>query len=113
MAVPKKTVTKDAEQDKGQDLAAPGDRAETLEDLGVVRLGRLDERELEFSAQRVVGPEQREIHFDAFPDGGLGAPFCHPLSVGVRGDFLADLGQVILTVGLLDMGQQRCAVAHT
>lgn len=43
---------------------------------------------------------------------GIGEAFCAPRPVGLLGDFLADLGQVILTIGSLDMGQQGCALAH-
>jgi hypothetical protein len=42
----------------------------------------------------------------------LGKALGYAISVGFVGEVLADLGQVILAVGMLDMGQELSALAH-
>jgi hypothetical protein len=49
---------------------------------------------------------QGKVDFDTLLHGGIGKPLSDAVAVRFRGDLLADLGQVILAVGVLDMGQQ-------
>jgi hypothetical protein len=80
-------------QDKGQELAAPRDRAETGDDLGMRLRGGVHTTERKRGEAAVGGPEPREVHGDAVLEGGSGKPCCPPLLVGLRGDVLADRGQ--------------------
>ena len=52
---------------------------------------------------------QREVDFDALLHRGIGKPLGDPVAVRL-GDLFPNLGQVILTIGLLDMREQLCAV---
>jgi hypothetical protein len=100
------------QQHEGQNLANPRDRAQAVENLGIVRLGGVDKRELKLRKEAVVGVEQRQVDLDALLDGGIGEAFRDPLPVGLVGELLADFGQLVLTVGILDMSQQGRALAH-
>jgi hypothetical protein len=93
------------EQHESQNLADPGDGAQAVEGVRTVFLGGLDNRPLEVREQAVVVPNQRKLHLDALLDGRIREALGHAGSVRLVGQLLADLRQVILAVGLLDMGQ--------
>jgi hypothetical protein len=42
----------------------------------------------------------------------LGKAFGHPVAIGLVGNLLADLGQIVLAIGILHMGQEFSAFAH-
>ena len=46
-----------------------------------------------------------EVHFDALLDSGVRKAFGNAVAVGFVSDLLADLRQIVLTVGLLDVRQ--------
>jgi hypothetical protein len=94
------------EQDKGQDLTDPWDRAQAVEDLDIMCLRGMDERALDSGEKAVVGPEPREVHFEALLASGIGEALSDAVAVGLVGELLADLGHVILPVSMLDMRQQ-------
>jgi hypothetical protein len=49
---------------------------------------------------------QPQVDLEALVHRGIGQALGHALAVGFGGDVLAELGQVILAVGLLDMGEE-------
>src|SRR5215475_15647676 len=55
---------------------------------------------------------QLKIDLDAPLYAGITEALGDSLAVGFISDFLADLGQIVLTVGVLHMGQQLRAFAH-
>jgi hypothetical protein len=73
--------------------------------LGSMLLGRLDHRQRQLPQQRVIIVQQRAVDCDALLPGGIRQPLSHPSAMGCGGDLLAPLGQIVLTVGWLDMGQ--------
>jgi hypothetical protein len=87
------------------ELADPWDRAQAVEGLRLMRLGRPHEIPLEVSQQAVISVDQCEVQVDALLDGRLRKAFGHAIAVRFVGQLLADLGQVILAVRLLEMGQ--------
>jgi hypothetical protein len=74
--------------------------------------GRLDETELQIGQQAVVVADQGEVHLHAFLDCRIRKPFSHAASVRLISQLLADLRQVVLPVGILDMGQEFSPLAH-
>jgi hypothetical protein len=76
-----------------------------VEGLRIVGLCGLDHRPLEVSEQAVVVANQRQIHLDTLLDGEIRKALGDAGSVRLVGELLANLRQVILAVGLLDMSQ--------
>jgi len=66
--------------------------------------GGLEEGKLQSGEPLVVGGEQRQVDLNAFWHGGIGNALGDPILVRFVGDLLAELRQVILAVGVLDMG---------
>lgn len=48
---------------------------------------------------------QGKVDFDTFVHRGLGKALGDPVAVGFVGDLPPNLGQVVLAIGVLDMGQ--------
>ena len=93
-------------QHQGQDFADPWDGAQAVEDLRIMRCCGLDERQLQVGQQVVVGIDQREVDLNALLDGRLGEALRHAGSVRLVCELLADRREVVLTIGILDMGQE-------
>jgi hypothetical protein len=68
------------QQHEGQALAAPRNRAQALDGLRIMRVGRLDEIQLSVGAQAIIGANQCASHCDALLNGRLGEPLCHTVS---------------------------------
>ena len=100
------------EQHEGQDLADAWDRAQPVEGLGIVRLGGLDETQLQAGPQAIIGVEQREVHSEALVDSRRGKPFGHTASVSLVRELFMDLRQMVLAVGMLKMGQELSPLAQ-
>ena len=56
--------------------------------------------------------KERQIHLDALLHGGIAEALRHPIPVGFVGDLLANLREVVLTIGIVDVREQLCALAH-
>jgi hypothetical protein len=100
------------QQHEGQDLADPRERAQAVERLCLMRLGRRDKSQLQGGAQAVVRVDQREVHRDALLDGWIGKPFSHAVSVALVGQSLADFREVVLAVRIVGMSQPLGSFAH-
>jgi hypothetical protein len=100
------------EPDSTQDLAEPRHRAQQGERVGVVLLGRVEDGELHVAEHLVVVSKQRQIDFDTCRHGGLGTPLGNASAVRLRGALLPPLGQIVLTMRMLDVGEQFRALAH-
>lgn len=99
------------EQYQTQELANTWYRAQPIEGVGLVLVGGVDNVELQVAEQVVVVIDQREVDCDALLHGRIGKAFGYALPVGLVGELFADLGQVVLAVGLLAVGSPRCARA--
>jgi len=96
------------QEQEGQDFTDPWDRAQAVEGLRIVCFGRLDEIDLQVGQQAVLMADQGQVHLDALLDGGIRKPFGYAVSVRRISRLLAELRQVVLAVGILDMGQELC-----
>ncbi len=74
-------------------------------------LGGFDDGEFNVAQQLIVVGDEREIHFDALLHRRIGKALGDPVSVGFVGDLFADGREVILAVGILNMGQEFTACA--
>jgi hypothetical protein len=100
------------EQEQTQNFANAGNRLEPVEGLGIVLLCCPEDRQLDVAQQPIIVVNQRKIDFDAFLYRGIREPLGDSLAVGFLRNLFADLGQVILAVGILDMGEQLGACAR-
>jgi len=94
------------------DLAKARDGLAQIQGGGVMRLGRRDHGQRQIPAQRILVLNQGQGDGDALLPGGIRTPLRHPGTVGLVGDLLADLGQMVLTVRLRAMRQPLSPVAH-
>jgi hypothetical protein len=92
-------------QDQGQALPEARNRAQAIEGLRIVRLGRLDASHLQGGEPAVVVVAQRAIHRAALLDGRIRKACSDAGPVRLVGQCRADLGPVVLAVGSLDRGQ--------
>jgi hypothetical protein len=99
-------------QHQAQDLTDPRDCTQQVERVGVVLLGRGEDGQLHVAPPLVVVANQREVDGDALVHRGIGTPLGDAVAVGLIGNLLAKRGQVVLAVGLLDMGESLCSLAH-
>jgi hypothetical protein len=65
-----------------------------------------EEEQVHIAAQLVIVVHQGQVAVDTFGPGGLGKRLSNPLAVRVRGDLLAQCGQVLRARGLLEVGSQ-------
>ncbi len=100
------------QQHQASDLADPRDRAQQVERVGVVRLGRCEDGQLHVAQPLVGVANQRAVDCDALVHRGIGKPLADAGAVGLIGNLLANRGQVVLAVGLLDMGESLGSCAH-
>jgi hypothetical protein len=68
--------------------------------------GGFDDGEFDVTQEFIVVGDERQIDCDTLLHGGVGKALGDPLAVGLVGDLFADGGQVILAIGILDMGQE-------
>jgi hypothetical protein len=99
-------------QHEGQDLVNAWHWTQAIEGLRIVGLGALHEIQRQISEQVVVVADQREVHGNVLLDGWPGKPLSHAFPIRFIGQLLADLGQIILAIDILHMGQQLGPCAH-
>ena len=93
-------------------LANAWDGLEPIQGVGIMRLVRRDNGQRQIPEQRIIGPTQSKVDFAALLPGRIRNPLRNPVTGGLIGELRADLGQIVLTVGWLDMRQQLSPVAH-
>ena len=92
------------EDHQGEDFADPRHRAEPIQRVAIVSLRCAQDEELEFSQYLVVEGQQVEIDLDALVDTRVTESVHHAASVAGVGDPLLDIWQIVLAVGILDVG---------
>jgi hypothetical protein len=89
----------------GEDGADARERARARAGRRLMRLGGLAASQGQSRAPVVGGSEPRAVPRDALLDGRLRPSCGHPVPVGLVGQLRADLREVVLTLGMLAMGQ--------
>jgi hypothetical protein len=82
------------------------------EALRVVALGRTGDRELHLAQQFVVVVDEGHIQFNGLAYARLREMILDAFPIRLVRQLLADLREVILTVGILNVGQQLGPLAH-
>jgi hypothetical protein len=100
------------EQHPTHNLANAGDGLQPVERLRIRLLGCLDDRQLAIVQQPIVGVNEGQVDVDTLLHGGIRAPFRHAIPIRLVGEFLPDLGEVVLAVGMLDVGEKLGAFAR-
>jgi hypothetical protein len=85
---------------------------EQVEGLHIVLLGRFDDVSLQVAEERVVAADQREVYCHPLLDCRIGKPRSDDVTVRLVSNILPKLGQIVLAVSLLDVGQQLRPFAH-
>jgi hypothetical protein len=93
-------------------LPEPGHGLPQRQGVSVMGLGGLDDRQRDVAKPLVVGGDQGSGDCDVLWHGGIGTAFSNPIPVGFVRALLADLGQVVVTLGIVHMRQQCSAFAH-
>jgi len=96
---------------EAEDLPDAGDRWPQREGMGVMVLGRFDDGEFDIAQQRIVGGDERKVHFDALVHRRIGKALSDPVAVRFLGDFFTNGRQMILTVGSVHVCQECTALA--
>ena len=97
------------QQHATQDRAETRDGLEPGQGVGLLLLGRLHHGPRQVPPPLVISVEEGAVHRDAFWDRGIGTPLRDPRPSGRVRALGAELGPVVLAVGLLDRRQQRSA----
>jgi hypothetical protein len=77
-----------------------------------VRLRRLEDGQYPITEQTSIVVHQRQVHCNPLLHRGIGTPLGDAVAVGLLGHLLANRGQVVLAVGVLDMGESLRSCAH-
>ena len=75
-------------------------------------LGGAGDREFHFAQQFVVVVNESHVQCDGLAHAGLGEVFLHSLAIALVRQLLAELGEVVLAVGILHVGQELRPLAH-
>jgi hypothetical protein len=100
------------EEDEAQDLSDSWDASQEVEGAGVVAFGLPDDVEFQLSEETVIEIEELEIHLDAFLDAGIGEVLGDSVAVCLVGQLFLELGEIVLAVGVLDVGEKFGAFSH-
>jgi len=71
-----------------------------------VLLGCLEDGQCPSAEQAVVVIKQSEVHCNPLLHCRSGEPLSDAVAVGLIGNLLANRGQIVLAIGLLDLGQE-------
>jgi hypothetical protein len=92
------------EDDECQDLSDSWDGLEPCIRLPIVHLSTPGDVEFHFPQDLVRVIQKGESDFNGLTDAGIGEMFLHAFAVRFVRQFLADLRQVVLTIGILNVG---------
>jgi hypothetical protein len=100
------------ENDEGEDLADAMYCAKEMEGIGVVPICGTQEIGLEPPYLFVQEIDELEVQLDALADTGVGELLDHPVAVDLVGDLTAELREIALAVGILDVAEQIGPTAY-
>jgi hypothetical protein len=94
-----------------EDVPNAGDGVEQRERMRIVVLGRFPEIEFQVLEPCIVIADERSIDCDGFLHRRIMKALRHPVAIGLVGDVLADLGQVVWAMGIVPVRSQLSAFA--
>ena len=100
------------EQDQGQDLPDPRHGLEPRKSLYVVGLGTARKIEFHLAEQLVIVIKERHIYLYRLADTGIGEMVSHVFAVRFVCESFADLGEIVLTIGIVNVGSEFGALAR-
>ena len=100
------------EKDQRQDLADAGDRIQKMKGIRIVKLRMAQDLQFNFIQQAVVEIDAPEIKGDAGSDADVGEALGDAFPIALISDLFPDLGKVVLTVRVLNVGQQLGTLMH-
>lgn len=74
--------------------------------LALVRLGTAGDIQFHFAQSLVRVINERPIHFNRFAHAGIGKVLCDSLAIGFVGQLFPDLRQIVLTIGIVNVGSE-------
>ena len=99
------------EDRQGEDLADAGQGLEMEEAAGVVLLDGLDDVQLELANEPVVDFGEGEVSLDTLANAGVGKLLGNAITVAPIDDPSRRLGQVVLVVRILNVGEELATLA--
>ena len=82
------------------------DALQSRERLDILGFGTTGEIEFHFPEELIVVIDEGDIDCDGLAHAGIGEMVGDIFAVGFVGESLAGLGQIVLAVGIMDVGQQ-------
>ena len=93
------------EDDQTEDLSYSGKTPKQIEVSDIMPFGLFDDIEFQIIEQAVIEFHKLEIDLDAFLDGRVGEMTGDAYPIRLDGQFFFKFGEIVLAVGVLDMGQ--------
>ena len=87
-------------------MAEAGHGGQQRQGMGVRGPGSCAEGEVDGAQECLLGGEERQSDCETLLPGGVGTARGAPRAVGLVGDLCAEGGQVLLALGLVDLGQE-------
>ena len=100
------------EENQPEDLPHSGDGPKQVVAVGIVDPGMAGQVELDLLEVLVVDLDQGQVSLDALSDAVIGKALGEIFPVGRITEASVEFGQVVLGVGVLDVGQKLGALAH-
>ena len=100
------------EDHQGENMADAGNRLQQHQALIIACGGMLFDMPLHLVELLIEQADEVEVEFNAFLGAGMFEAGCDTFAIEGIAQVFADFGQIILAVGVLDMGQQLSAKPH-
>jgi hypothetical protein len=91
------------EQPEAEDFSNTGHRLQEVESLGIVLRGGFKAVELQVTEELIILGDQGQVDLDVLLDRQIANAVSDPRTIGLVGDFLPDVGQIVPRVGILHM----------
>jgi hypothetical protein len=94
------------EEDQGEDSSDSRDGSDAEVGIWIMSFGDQGDFMFQTGKELIIIVQKFEVKFNVLSDAFIGESFSHPLSICFIGDFLFNVWEVVLVVGILDMGQK-------
>src|SRR6266851_4603239 len=92
------------QNDQRENLPDPWHRLEASKGLHVVGFGTARNVEFDFPQELVIVIDEGDIDFNGLPYAGIGEVLFHSLAIRLVRQLLPNLGQIVLTIGIVNVG---------